>query len=156
MKDSHHAISLRINGTEHEVAVDTSTTLADVLRYDLGLTGTRIGCNEGVCGACTVLLDGKPVRGCLTLAATVFDREVTTIEGLAEGGELSALQKAFSELGAVQCGYCIPGMIVSAHAVLKEKPDAGVDDIRRGLAGNICRCSGYVKIIDAVRSVSGG
>jgi len=144
-------IALKINGEERRLSVPSSRTLMAALRDDLALTGTKNACNQGVCGACTVLLDGVPVNACLTLAVNVAGREITTVEGLGEGGELSTVQQAFVDAGAIQCGYCMSGMIVSATALLAENPNPGRDEIRQALSGNLCRCSGYVRVVDAVR-----
>ncbi|MBR46342.1 MAG: (2Fe-2S)-binding protein [Rhodospirillaceae bacterium] len=144
-------IALKINGEERRLSVPSSRTLMAALRDDLALTGTKNACNQGVCGACTVLLDGAPVNACLTLAVNVAGREITTVEGLGEGGELSTVQQAFVDAGAIQCGYCMSGMIVSATALLAENPNPGRDEIRQALSGNLCRCSGYVRVVDAVR-----
>ena len=151
---SRQALSLRINGETHEVLTEPHRTLLDVLRDDLGLTGTKENCLEAECGVCTVLLDGRAVNACILLAAQCRGRDVVTIEGLAEGGELPPLQRAFVERGAVQCGYCIPGMILSAKAYLDECPEASADGIREALAGNLCRCTGYQKIMDAVTAAA--
>lgn len=144
--------TLRVNGESCSVAVVETATLLEVLRYDLALTGTKQGCDEGDCGACTVLLDGRPVLACLTLAVAVEGREITTIEGLATPDGLHPLQDAFDEHGAAQCGFCTPGMILSAKALLDERPDATADEVKLALSGNLCRCTGYVKIIEAVRA----
>lgn len=151
---SRLALSLRINGEIHEVLAEPQRTLLDVLRDDLGLTGTKENCLEAECGVCTVLLDGRAVNACILLAAQCQGREIVTIEGLARDGELHALQRAFVERGAVQCGYCIPGMILSAKAYLDEWPEAGEEGIREALAGNLCRCTGYQKIADAVTAAA--
>jgi carbon-monoxide dehydrogenase small subunit len=145
--------TLTVNGEEATVTVPPVKLLIDVLRDDLGLTGTKRGCNQGVCGSCTVLLDGEPVCSCLCLVATVSNAYVTTIEGLAQGGKPSAVQKAFLDTGAIQCGFCMPGMIVAATALLAESSDPTDDQIRRAISGNLCRCSGYVKVIEAIRLV---
>ena len=140
-----------VNGRTHEEIIESNMTLLDLLRDKLGLTGTKEGCTgSGNCGACTVLVDGKPTLSCLTLAWAVRGKNILTIEGLAEGTTLHPIQKAFLDKGAVQCGYCTPGMILSAKALLDEKTDIGEMDVRKALAGNLCRCTGYVKIIDAV------
>jgi carbon-monoxide dehydrogenase small subunit len=144
--------TLRVNGEVREVAVLETATLVEVLRYDLGLTGTKQGCDEGDCGACTVLVDGRPTLACLTLAVTLEGREIVTIEGLAGERGLHPLQDAFDEHGAAQCGFCTPGMILSAKALLDENPGASVDEVKLALSGNLCRCTGYVKIVDAVRA----
>lgn len=140
-----------INGSTYELLIDTATTLLELLRNQLGLTGTKQGCGgSGNCGACTVLVDGKPILSCLTLAATVKGRNILTIEGLAEGNKLHPIQAAFVEHGAIQCGFCTPGMVLSAKALLDENQNPSQENIKAALAGNLCRCTGYVKIIDAV------
>lgn len=139
-----------VNGTPRELIIEPHMTLLEVLRERVGLTGTKYGCGNGECGACTVLIDGKPTLACLTLAITVRDKNIVTIEGLAKGNVLHPIQKAFVDYGAIQCGFCTPGMILSAKALLDENPSPGKEDIKTGLAGNLCRCTGYVKIIDAV------
>jgi carbon-monoxide dehydrogenase small subunit len=150
------AIELYVNGDRYEVLTDPRRSLAEVLREDLDLVGTKIGCNQGDCGACTVLLDGKPVCSCLTLAVEAHGRATTTIEGLAEGPErLHPVQRAFVERGAVQCGFCTSGMILSAQHLLASTPTPDELSIRRALAGNLCRCTGYYKIVQAVQSVAG-
>jgi len=144
-------IELIVNGDRYEVAVEPWRTLAEVLREDLNLTGTKIGCNQGDCGACTVLMEGRSVSSCLTLAAEAHQREIVTIEGLAQGPEdLHPLQEAFVEHGAVQCGYCTPGMILSAKHLLDHNPTPSEQEIRQGLSGNLCRCTGYSKIVEAI------
>ena len=147
-------ISLNLNGEEREAEAGPLTTLLDLIRDQLRLTGAKKGCNQGVCGACTVLIDGRLARACLTLAVNSTGTEITTIEGLSDGGEASALQQSFVDAGAVQCGFCTSGMIVSAHALLKENPNPSVEEVQQGLSGNLCRCSGYRKIIDAVRGAA--
>ena len=139
-----------INGEEFEVAVSPSDFLVDVIRDTVGLTGTKRGCGIGDCGACTVLIDSDPVLSCLTLALSATGRKITTIEGLAKGAKLHPVQQAFVDKGAIQCGFCTPGMILSAASLLERNPEPTETDIRRGLAGNLCRCTGYVKIVDAV------
>jgi len=148
------ALSLTINGATHEVVVPPHRTLLDVLRNELGLTGTKENCLEAECGVCTVLLDGVAVNACIVLAAQCRGREVTTIEGLAAGGELHPLQRAFIDRGAVQCGYCIPGVILAAKAYLDEVAAPSADEVREALAGNLCRCTGYQKIVEAILSVT--
>ncbi|MBI2754958.1 MAG: (2Fe-2S)-binding protein [Betaproteobacteria bacterium] len=143
-------IQLHVNGQTHDLVVHPARTLLDVLRDQLGLTGAKRGCGLGACGACTVLLDGRPAAACLTLALEAADQEVLTIEGLAEGGTLHPVQEAFVESGAVQCGFCTPGMVLSAKTLLDRCPDPKPQEIREALAGNVCRCTGYVKIIEAV------
>ena len=142
-------IRVTVNGEVYQRTVDPSQTLAEFLREDLGLTGTKIGCNEGECGACTVIYNGKPVNSCLVTAAETDGGEVLTIEGLA-GDELHPLQQAFLEVGAVQCGFCTPGMIMSAKAILDQNPHPSRDYVRKNMEGNICRCTGYNRIIDAI------
>jgi len=134
--------------------VKPSETLLYILREKLGLTGTKHGCDTGKCGACTVLVDGDLIRSCLTLAITVRDRDITTIEGLANNGDLHPIQKAFIENGAVQCGFCTPGMILFTKAFLEENPEPTEEEIREALAGNICRCTGYVKIVEAIQAAA--
>jgi carbon-monoxide dehydrogenase small subunit len=141
---------LRVNGDDRVCAVDPGTTLLEALRYALGLTGSKQGCDKGDCGACTVLLDGEPILSCITLALACDGREVTTVEGLADAGRPSALQDAFDRTGGAQCGFCTPGMLMSATALLKRNPDPSRDEIRLALSGNLCRCTGYTKILEAV------
>jgi carbon-monoxide dehydrogenase small subunit len=148
-------ITLAINGDRHEVLVEPDRTLLDVLRTDLGLTGTKTNCLDAECGVCTVLVDGLAVNSCLYLAVVAQGRAITTIEGLAPAGTLHPLQHAFVEHGAVQCGYCIPGMILSAKAYLDEHPRPSEAQVREALAGNLCRCTGYQKIVDAVLDAAG-
>jgi carbon-monoxide dehydrogenase small subunit len=145
-------ITLKINGESYEARVKPSETLLEVLRDKLGLTGTKEGCDTGKCGACTVLIEGKAVRSCLTLAIAARDKEITTIEGLAHGKELHPIQQAFVEHGALQCGFCTPGMIMISKAFLEENPDPTEQEIREALIGNICRCTGYVKIVEAIQA----
>lgn len=149
-------VAFVLNGENVVISVQPDRTLLDVLRYDLGLTGTKKGCDEGDCGACTVLMDGKPVNSCLTLIGKVQGREVLTIEGLAAPGELHPVQEAFLRVGAVQCGFCSPGMILAAKSLLDENQDPTEDEIRMALAGNLCRCTGYTKIVEAVKDVATG
>jgi len=143
-------ISLRVNGEPVEVAFSPHKTLLEVLREDLALTGTKHGCELGECGCCAVLLDGRPVLSCLVLGVAVEGQEVTTVEGMAEGAKLHPLQDAFAELGAAQCGYCTPGILLTAKALLEETPNPSREQIKQALAGNICRCTGYIKIYEAV------
>jgi carbon-monoxide dehydrogenase small subunit len=150
------ALTMRLNGEEVTVQVKPSATLVEVLRDQLELTGTKVACGEGECGACTVLLDGKPVNSCLVPALKAQGREVMTVEGLAPLGELHPLQKAFVEHGAVQCGYCTPGMLMSAKALLDDNPNPTEDEIRLAISGNLCRCTGYAKIVEAVLDASAG
>ncbi len=147
-------LNVTVNGVAREVAVHAHATLGEVLRGELGLTGTKIGCGEGDCGACTVLLDGDPVNSCLVLAMQTEGREVTTIEGLANGEGLHPVQASFVEAGAIQCGYCSPGMILSATALLDRMPEPNENDVRTALSGNLCRCTGYQKIVDATLSAA--
>lgn len=149
--EGKHVLALTINGDRHEIACAPNTTLLEALREKAFLTGTKRGCDLGACGACTVLLDGQAVLACLTLAVEAQDREVCTIEGIAaEQGGLSALQQAFVDHGALQCGFCSPGFIMSATELLAENPTPTRSEIQRKLAGNLCRCTGYVKIVEAV------
>jgi aerobic carbon-monoxide dehydrogenase small subunit len=143
-------IRLTVNGEPVEAAVAQNQTLVQFLREDLGLTGTKHGCGLGDCGACTVILDGKAVNSCLVLAIQANGSEVLTIEGLAENGKLHPLQQAFVDKGAIQCGFCTPGMILSAKALLEEKPNPTELEIRTALSGNLCRCTGYQKIVEAI------
>ena len=153
---SARVVTLRVNGEAREIRAAPWHTLLEVLRDQLGMTGAKRGCNQGVCGACTVLQDGRPVRGCLSLAVNCTDCDITTIEGLADGQSLAPIQRAFAETGAVQCGFCTPGMLLSAHALLQQNASPGVDQIRAAIAGNLCRCSGYRKVVDAVRLAAEG
>jgi aerobic-type carbon monoxide dehydrogenase small subunit (CoxS/CutS family) len=150
------AIDVRVNGRRHLIEARAWHTLLEVLRDELGLTGTKECCAEGECGACTVLIDGHAVNSCLMLGVEADGHEVTTIEGLAPGGQLSRLQAAFLERGAVQCGFCIPGMVVAAHYLLAGDPDPTADDVREGLSGNLCRCGGYNQICAAVADAARG
>jgi aerobic-type carbon monoxide dehydrogenase small subunit (CoxS/CutS family) len=152
-----HLIAITVNGARHEVAVESRRTLADVLRHDLGYTGTHLGCEHGICGACTVLVDGQPTRSCLVFGVQADDAEVETVEGLAaEDGALNPLQDAFSEHHALQCGFCTPGFLMLATALLRENPDPSDDEIREAMASNICRCTGYQSILEAVRAAADG
>jgi len=143
-------ISIRVNGTRHELAVEPWERLVDVLRDRLRLTGTKVGCGEGECGACTVNMDGKAVLSCLLLAATVDGSEILTIEGVQQGSELHPLQEAFVRESAIQCGYCTPGMIMAAHALLQREPSPTEQEVRTALANNLCRCTGYEKPVKAI------
>ena len=147
-------ITLTVNGTPYEVAIEPRQSLLQLLREELHLTGTKEGCSEGECGACTVLLGGKTVDSCLIFALEAQGREVTTIEGLAHGDQLHPVQKAFAEYGAVQCGFCTPGMILAAKALLDSNPHPTETEIRQGIAGNLCRCTGYVKIVEAIQAAA--
>lgn len=143
-----------VNGREYEAIIEPHMLLIDVLRDSLGLTGTKYSCGAGDCGVCTVLIDGKPAFSCLTLAVTATGKSILTIEGVAEGNGLHPIQQAFVDHGAVQCGFCTPGMVLSAKALLDEDPDPTRDEIKTYLAGNLCRCTGYVKIVDAVEAAA--
>ena len=143
-------VKFTVNGKPREVDVEPRMTLADCLRHTLCLTGTHVGCEHGVCGACTVLVDGRAVRACLMLAVQAEDSEVRTVESLAEGDALGPLQAAFRKHHALQCGFCTPGMLMTAHALLNAEPDADVNRVREVLSGNLCRCTGYLGIVDAV------
>jgi aerobic-type carbon monoxide dehydrogenase small subunit (CoxS/CutS family) len=144
-------LKLNVNGVERTVTTDPERKLLDVLREDLHLTGTKFGCGEGRCGACIVLLDGRRIFSCRLPVSAVGGRSITTIEGLAQGGRLHPVQQAFLDEGAMQCGYCVPGMILSAVALLRENPNPTDEEIAAGMNGNVCRCNGYVKITNAVR-----
>jgi carbon-monoxide dehydrogenase small subunit len=143
-------ISLNVNGILNEVEIEPRRTLLEVLREELGLTGTKKACNQGECGACTVLLDGKPVPSCLLLAVEAQGKEILTIEGLARDGNLQPVQRAFMKHGGFQCGFCTPGMILSAKALLDENPHPTENEVKKALAGNLCRCTGYKQIIESV------
>jgi aerobic-type carbon monoxide dehydrogenase small subunit (CoxS/CutS family) len=150
-----HLISITVNGVRRETVVEARRSLADVLRHDLGLTGTHIGCEHGICGTCTVLVEGKPARSCLMFGVQADDLHVETVEGLAEDGELNALQQAFADAHGLQCGYCTPGFLMLATALLREHPDPTDDDIRAAMSANLCRCTGYAGILAAVRAAAG-
>jgi len=147
-------INVTVNQKKYELAVDVNMTLADMIREELKLTGTKKGCGLGECGACTVLLDGKPVSSCLVLAVEADNREVVTIEGVETENGLHPIQEAFVEKGAIQCGFCTPGMVLSAKALLDENPHPDEQEIRKAISGNLCRCTGYQKIVEAIQSVS--
>ncbi|HWJ03148.1 MAG TPA: (2Fe-2S)-binding protein [Verrucomicrobiae bacterium] len=147
-------VNLMVNNQSYQVSVAAGKTLLALLREDLGLTGTKEGCGEGECGACTVLLDGKPVNSCLVLAVDADGRAVLTIEGVGGLQELAPIQEALVEKGAVQCGYCTPGIVMTAKALLDENPHPSESEVREALAGNLCRCTGYVKIVEAILDVS--
>ena len=148
------AIKLRVNGESYEVEVEPKRLLVDVLRDNLGLTGTKKACDLGNCGSCTILMDGKPVLSCLTLAIEAQGKDILTVEGLAKNGQLHPLQHAFIDYGAIQCGFCTPGMLLSAKALLDENPRPTHAEIKEALSGNLCRCTGYVKIIEAVEAAA--
>lgn len=146
-------IQLTVNGEDYDLIVTPNRTLLEVLRNELNLTGTKEGCGEGACGMCTVLLDGQPVRSCLTLAVEAQGKAITTIEGLAEDGTLHPVQQAFVEHGAIQCGFCSPGMILVTKALLDENPHPTEQQAREAISGNVCRCTGYAKIVEAMLAV---
>jgi aerobic-type carbon monoxide dehydrogenase small subunit (CoxS/CutS family) len=143
-------ITLTVNGEARDLIVAVHKTLLEVLREDMGLTGTKHGCELGECGTCTVLADGEPVLSCLALPVEIQGRDIRTVEGMADGSRLHPLQQAFAELGAAQCGYCTPGILLTAEALLEDNPTPSRDEVRVALAGNLCRCTGYTKILDAV------
>ncbi|MFA9444962.1 (2Fe-2S)-binding protein [Egicoccus sp. AB-alg6-2] len=156
MTEPHHEVTVTVNGALHRATVPARRLLSDFLRHDLRLTGTHVGCEHGVCGACTVLLDGRNVRSCLVFAVAVDGAEVTTVEGLAaDDGTLHPVQAAFRDCHGLQCGFCTPGMVMSACGFLAEHPDADHDDVREGMAGNLCRCTGYAGILAAVEQAAG-
>ncbi len=147
-------IILKVNGINYRAAIEPHRTLVEVLRDTLGLTGTKKSCNEGECGACTVLIDGKPSTSCLILALDAQGKEITTIEGLSEGEKLHPIQEAFLKHGAIQCGFCTPGMVISAKALLDENPKPTATEVRKAISGNLCRCTGYQQIVDAILAAS--
>jgi carbon-monoxide dehydrogenase small subunit len=149
-----HTIRMRVNGKDYTVDVPSQRLLIDCLRYDLGLTGTKEGCSVGVCGACTVLMDGAMVSACLALAVFADGKEITTVEGLAQNGKLHPVQQAFIDYGGFQCGICTPGMVVAAKALLDANPNPTDDDIKNWMMGNLCRCTGYYKIIESIRGAA--
>ncbi len=149
-------VTVTVNGAARTLACAGTTTLLTVLRDDLLLTGAKRGCNQGVCGACTVLIDGRPMRSCLTLAANLDGAEVTTVEGLAPRGELTRVQESLLKQNAVQCGFCTSGMVMVAHDLLQRSPDPDVEEVRDALSGNLCRCSGYRALVDAVIDAATG
>jgi carbon-monoxide dehydrogenase small subunit len=151
---SFHHIKLLVNGKTYGLQVPSDRSLLDVIREDLELTGTKRGCDKGDCGACTVLLDGVPVNSCLLLAVQADGKEITTIEGVAQGEKLNPVQEAFIKHGAVQCGYCTPGMVLTSIAFLRRNVNPSREEIQKAISGNLCRCTGYVQIIDAVESVA--
>lgn len=154
-KSRARLITLSVNGESHEITVRPREMLVEVIREMIGLTGTKASCASGTCGACTVLLAGRPVLACITLAVEADGKEIQTVEGLAEGGKLSVIQEAFLDQGAVQCGFCTPGMLMSATALLERNPKPSLDEIKKALEGNLCRCTGYNSIVDAVLQASG-
>ncbi len=153
MKDQH-LVTLTVNGREHELLLESRRTLADTLRLDLGLTGTHLGCEHGICGACTVLLDGEPVRACLIFGVQADGRHVRTVESLADGDELNDLQQAFSRHHGLQCGFCTPGFLMLSEAYLSTNPTGDRDEVREVVSANLCRCTGYQGIVDAVCEVA--
>jgi carbon-monoxide dehydrogenase small subunit len=154
MQEEFMVVKLAVNGVERRLGVEPRRLLCDALREDLGLTGTNLGCEQGVCGSCTVLVDGRSVRSCLMFAVQADGCEVTTVEGLAAGGELHPLQVAFREKQGLQCGFCTPGFLIAGLELLKENPDPSEAEIRDALAGNICRCTGYQHIVEAVQAAA--
>lgn len=149
-----HRIHLTVNGESHELLVEPYQTLVDIIRDEAGLTGTKKGCGSGECGSCTIILDGKPVNSCLILGVEVDGSEILTIEGLKQGEELHPIQKAFIHFGAIQCGFCTPGMIISAKALLDICPNPTEEQVKMAISGNLCRCTGYKKIIETIMNVS--
>ncbi len=149
-------IALEVNGATRETPVSTAETLLETLRVRLGLTGAKRGCDQGVCGACTVMVDGRAVRACLSLSVNCTGLEIVTAEGLARNGVLDPVQRAFVDSGAIQCGFCTPGLTVAARALLNDNPRPTVEQIREAVSGNICRCSGYVKIVEAIETAARG
>jgi carbon-monoxide dehydrogenase small subunit len=153
-------VRLRVNGTDHELDIPARRLLVDCIRYDIGLTGTKEGCSVGVCGACAVLVDGEMIASCIVLAVAVDGSEITTIEGIAENGELHPVQQAFIDNGGFQCGICTPGQVIAAKSLLEENPNPTEDEIKQWMMGNLCRCTGYYGIINSVaaaaRDMSGG
>ena len=149
-----HRIKLLVNGQDHEVLVDTRITLVDLLRERMGLTGTNKGCATGECGACTVIMNGDAVNSCLVLAVDADGAEITTVEGLAHSGNLDPLQQAFIDEGAVQCGFCTPGMIMVAKDFLRKNPNPSEEDYLTAISGNLCRCTGYIKIVNALKKAA--
>jgi carbon-monoxide dehydrogenase small subunit len=149
-----HTIRMQVNGKDYSVDVSSQRLLIDCLRYDLGLTGTKEGCSVGVCGACTVVMDGALISSCLTLAVLADGKAITTVEGLAHEGKLHPVQQAFIDYGGFQCGICTPGMVVAAKALLDQNPNPSDDDIKDWMMGNLCRCTGYYKIIESIRGAA--
>lgn len=153
MKGLTH-VTLHINGEQHDLLIPPWRTLLETLREAVGLTGAKRCCQEGQCGACTVLIDGKPINSCLYLAIEAQGKEIVTIEGLAAGGELGQVQKSFVQKGAIQCGFCTPGFVVATTSLLNENPDPNEDEIRHAMVGHLCRCTGYVQIVEAVQDAA--
>jgi carbon-monoxide dehydrogenase small subunit len=151
---AYHTINLSVNGEFEQVDVPSNMTLLDMLREKLALTGTKNGCHAGECGACTVLLNGEPVNSCMVLAVECQDAQITTVEGLAQDGRLDPVQEAIIEAGGVQCGFCTPGVLISARALLDRNPQPSDEEIREALVGNLCRCTGYVRIIESVKQAA--
>ena len=151
---ANHTMSVTVNGGKEYLDVPSNMTLLRMLREKLALTGTKNGCAAGECGACTVLVDGEPVNSCMMLAVEADGREITTVEGLADGEQLSTLQEAFVEHNAVQCGFCTPGVLISAHALLERNPHPTGDQVREAIVGNLCRCTGYLRIVQAVQTAA--
>jgi carbon-monoxide dehydrogenase small subunit len=147
-------VNLRVNGRAYERLVEPRKLLSDFIRQDVGLTGTHVGCEHGVCGACTIVVNGEPVKSCLMLAVQARDSDILTVEGLARDGELHPIQKAFTEHHGLQCGYCTPGMLLAALTLLQENPHPTEEEIKLGMDGNICRCTGYYNIVEAIRAAS--
>jgi len=147
-------LAIKVNGKLHSLVVDPNRTLLEVLREDLGLTGTKQACDTGGCGTCTVIIDSRPVYSCLVLVVDCEGRDILTIEGLASDGELHPIQKAFIKYGAIQCGFCTPGMVMSAKALLDTNPEPTEQEVRKAIAGNLCRCTGYTKIVEAILSTA--
>ena len=152
--DRFRTIKLKVNGVEYEKNVEVRKLLVDFIREDLELTGTHIGCEHGVCGACTIILDGQSAQSCLLFAVQADGAEILTVEGLATDGKLHPIQEAFWENHGLQCGYCTPGMLLSALALLRENPKPSEDEIRQGISGNLCRCTGYVNIVKAIQAAA--
>jgi len=153
---SEHSITIRVNGEQERITVAANMTLLELLRQDLVLTGTKNGCSAGECGACTVLMNGEPVNACMVLAVEADGAEVVTVEGLAHDGQLDLVQQEFMDEGAVQCGFCTPGMLISARALLTRAPHPTEEQIREALVGNLCRCTGYTRIVQAIHEASRG
>jgi len=151
---STHSVTLKLNGEEHTLEVEARTLLVHFIREEIGLTGTHIGCDTTSCGACTVLMDGRPVKSCTVFAVQAQGAEITTVEGLATNGNLHPIQEGFTEEHGLQCGYCTPGMMMTTSALLKDNPNPSEEDIRWGISGNLCRCTGYVNIVKAVQYAS--